>query len=227
MQAPVSSPRVLMLDAMGTLLRLRPPAPLLRRELAERFGLEITLPEAERAIAAEIRYYRAHMLEGRDAPSVRRLRAACAEVLRAELGPQTPELTAALLASLRFDPFPDVRPALAEARALGWRVIVVSNWDASLAEVLRGAGLAEHLDVVLTSAEVGTAKPEAAIFRAALDAAGVSADSAVHVGDHLEEDVAGARAVGIRALWLNRSADPAPAGVEAIAGLDQLRRTLG
>ena len=41
--------------------------------------------QAERAIAAEIRYYRAHMHEGRDAASVRALRARCAEALRAAL----------------------------------------------------------------------------------------------------------------------------------------------
>jgi putative hydrolase of the HAD superfamily len=77
--------RAVLLDALGTLVRLEPPAPRLRRELASRFGLRVSEAEAELAIAAEIAYYRAHLDEGRDLSSVAALRVRCAEALAAAL----------------------------------------------------------------------------------------------------------------------------------------------
>ncbi|MGI8505280.1 MAG: HAD family hydrolase [Solirubrobacteraceae bacterium] len=230
MQPVVSDNRALLIDAMGTLVRLEPPAPALRRELSRRFGAELSLEQARSALAAEIGFYRAHMQEGRDARSVRALHLRCAEALRAALPASglprrldSAALTEALLASLRFTVFEDALPALRAARARGERVIVVSNWDVSLHDVLERAGLAALLDGVLTSAAAGSRKPQRAIFERALRLAGVRAEGALHVGDSLEEDVAGARAAGIAAVWCNRSGAPVPPGVESIAGLDELR----
>ncbi|HET8978242.1 MAG TPA: HAD-IA family hydrolase, partial [Solirubrobacteraceae bacterium] len=117
---------------------------------------------------------------------------------------------------------PDVRPALIRVRSRGAHVIVVSNWDVSLLEVLELAGLAPLLDGVVTSAAVGAAKPAPAPFEHALALAGVPAQRALHVGDSLAEDVQGARACGIRAILLARGAADAAAGVPAISGLDEL-----
>jgi HAD superfamily hydrolase (TIGR01509 family) len=77
------------------------------------------------------------------------------------------------------------------------------------------------VDGVVTSADVGAAKPDAAVFRRALELAGVDAAGAVHVGDSLDNDVAGARAVGIRAVLVQRDGPP-PAGVEAVRSLTEL-----
>jgi putative hydrolase of the HAD superfamily len=214
---------------MGTLVKLESPVEPLRRELERRFGVKVSVSEAQRAIAAEITYYRAHMDEGRDAAGVAALRARCAEALRDALPPTAglrdvdgEALTEALLASLHFSAFPDAWAALSTARARGRRVIVVSNWDCSLAQVLERVGLASLLDRVITSAAVGARKPAAAVFEAALAAARVTPAQALHVGDSLEEDVAGARAVGIAAVWLNRDGAGAPPGVSMIRSLDEL-----
>ena len=64
--------------------------------------------------------------------------------------------------------------------------------------------LEQHFDVIAISAELGFAKPDPAIFRFALDKLGVIEDDVWHVGDSLSSDVAGARAAGIRTVWLNR-----------------------
>ncbi len=219
----------LLLDALGTIIALQPPAPALRRELYTRFGLEFTAAQVSRAVAAEIAYYRAHLQEGRDEASLASLRRRCAEVLRAALpvsdrlaGISAAALTEALLASLRFAPFPDTRPALLAARGRGERVVVVSNWDVSLHEVLEQLALVPLLDGVLTSAEAGARKPAAAIFGAALARAGAVAELATHVGDSLEEDVAGARAAGVEAVLLRRDGEPGPGGVPTIASLADL-----
>jgi putative hydrolase of the HAD superfamily len=222
-------PSAILLDALGTLVALEPPAPLLRGELASRFAIDVSEAQARVAFAAEISYYRAHFDEGRDRDSIARLRAECAKVLRAALPPSRAleaikpgEFLQALVASLRFRAFADVAPALGALRGRGRRLVVVSNWDASLHDVLDRLELTPLLDGVLTSAEVGARKPAPAIFARALELAGVPAVRATHVGDSLADDVAGARAAGIEPILINRDAAPAPVGVRTIATLAEL-----
>ena len=128
----------------------------------------------------------------------------------------------AMLAALEFTPFPDAAPALSVLRERGHRLAIVSNWDCSLADWLESSELLELVDgVVVTSAATGAAKPDPAIFRRALGLLGVEANAAVHVGDSLDKDIAGARDAGIRAILVARRADPPP-GVEAIRSLAEL-----
>jgi putative hydrolase of the HAD superfamily len=203
-----------LLDGLGTLLALAPPWPAFVRRLRER-GLQLDAADAERAFRAEIAYYRAHHHEGRDAAALADLRRRCAEALREELpaavasGLSRAQLTEAMLDSLRFSAYPDAPPALAALRARGLRLVVVSNWDVSLPTVLADAGLAEALDGVLTSAAVGAPKPAPAIFAAALELAGVAPERAVHVGDSLAHDVAGARGAGVAPVLLCRDGEGA------------------
>ena len=222
-------PRALLLDALGTLVMLEPPAPRLVTELAERCGIVVTRAQAVRALGVEIAYYRAHMGEGRDRSSLFELRGRCAEVLRFAL-PPSPELlavehnrlTGALLAALSFRAYPDAAPALRAARERGLRLVVTSNWDVSLHEILRRVGLAPQLDGIVTSAQAGAPKPESAVFEAALAHAGCGAREAVHVGDGVGEDVAGAQAAGIRPILIARDRRPGPPGVDTIASLAEL-----
>jgi putative hydrolase of the HAD superfamily len=222
-------PAALLLDALGTLVRLEPPAPRLRAELARRLGVEISEAQAGAALSAEISYYREHLDDGRDEAGLAALRDRCASVLRAAL-PSSERLRAAdpdavtsvLLAALRFTAFDDVRPALELARARGQRLVVVSNWDVSLVSVLDQVGLAPLLDGVLTSAQVGSRKPSPVIFERALELVGVAAADAIHVGDTLDEDVAGARAAGVEPVLLMRDRGSAPAGVRTITSLAEL-----
>jgi putative hydrolase of the HAD superfamily len=231
-ESTAGRPAAILLDALGTLVSLEPPAPLLRSELAQRFGLEVSEEEAARAIAAEIAYYRAHLDEGRDDRALAALRRHCAEVLRSALPDRPPRpdadaLVDALLASLRFTAFSDVRPALESARRRGQRLVVVSNWDVSLVGVLRGLGLEPLLDGVVTSASVGARKPSPAIFERGLALAGVPADDAIHVGDTLDEDVAGARAAGIQPILIRRGDGPPVTGVRTISSLAELPALAG
>jgi putative hydrolase of the HAD superfamily len=225
MPGPPPRPAAILLDALGTLVALEPPAPRLRSELARRFGLNVTERQARAAIAAEIAYYRAHLDEGRDVDALRELRRRCASALRSALpatGLELDALVDALLASLRFTPFADVRPALQSARSRGQRLVVVSNWDVSLHGVLRALGLEPLLDGILTSAEAGARKPSPAIFERALALAGASPGEAIHVGDSLEEDVAGARAAGIEPVLVRRDGRPSVSGVPTISTLAEL-----
>lgn len=202
-------------------MALEPPAPRLRSELARRFGLTVGLDEVSRAIGAEISYYRAHLNEGRDRESVDELRSRCAAVLADALGVEYP-LTDALLASLSFVAFDDASVALRGLRSRGVRLVVVSNWDWSLHEVLERVGLAPLLDGVVTSAEVGFRKPAREVFERALTVAGVPAGRAMHIGDTFDEDVLGARAAGIEAVLIRRGAGTVDADVRTVATLAEL-----
>lgn len=217
--------RTVLLDALGTLVRLEPPAPRLRTALRELGGVEVSARAAEEAFAAEIAYYLAHHTEGGDAAGLERLRDDCATVMLQSLdggGLDHAVVRGAMIDSLRFVAFGDAAPALAELRALGLGLVVVSNWDCSLPEWLRGAGLGGSVDGVVSSAVVGEAKPGPAPFRAALTLAGVRPEEAVHVGDSLVNDVQGARAAGVRAILLDRGQAPAPEGVTVIRSLAEL-----
>ncbi len=222
-------PWAILFDALGTLVWLRAPAPLLRHELARRFGIEVSEEQASAALAREISYYRGHLDEGRDRASLAALRLRCGEALRAALPPSArlsalsgEAVTATLLASLRFSAFPDAAAAIRSARARGARALVVSNWDVSLHEVLGRLELAPLLDGIVTSAQVGARKPAPEIFEQALALAGVCAQDAAHVGDSVEEDVVGARAAGIEAVLIRRDGELGPPGVRTIATLAEL-----
>jgi putative hydrolase of the HAD superfamily len=188
---------VVFLDALGTLVQLEPPAP----RLAAALGLD----DDERlraAMRAEMTYYRDHAHEAVDDDALAQLRGACAALLERELGVAVS--IEVLMSSIRFRAFDDAFPALTTLRGRGLRLICVSNWDHALPEVLERCGLAAGLDGVVTSAAAGARKPDPAIFAIALKLAGSDAAAALHVGDSAVEDVAGARAAGIRALLIDR-----------------------
>ena len=206
------------LDALGTLVELDRPAPRLVAELRAR-GIEASEAQAGAALGEEIAYYRAHHDLGADAASLERLRTRCAEVLRVALQragvevrgePGAVRVRDALLAALRFAPFDDVPAALAELRAAGHRLVVVSNWDVSLHDMLRTTGLDKLVDGAISSAEAGVRKPAPGIFHRALALAGGDGDvgDALHAGDSLALDVAGALGAGMRAVLVARAVAP-------------------
>jgi putative hydrolase of the HAD superfamily len=224
-----------LLDGLGTLVALAPPWPALVEQLREAHGVELAPAAAERAFRAEIAYYRAHHHEGRDTEALEDLRRRCAEVLHAQLPAAVGEavsvadLTAAMLGALRFAAYPDAPASLTELRSRGAVLVVVSNWDVSLPAVLRGVGIEGMVDGVVTSAQVGSPKPDRAIFEAGLALAGVSSDRAVHVGDSVEHDVRGALAAGIYPVLLRREGSDRKMlpDVPTIASLAQLPPLLG
>ena len=125
-----------------------------------------------------------------------------------ELEPPTPFLAAELFERFAqadaWEVFADAAAALPALRAAGLRLGVVSNFDARLPRVLAGCGLAERFEAVVYSEEVGVEKPHPAIFEELLGRLDLPAADVLHVGDSRRDDVEGARAVGMQALWLTR-----------------------
>lgn len=204
--------RAVFLDALGTMVELEPPWVTLRSAV----GAEVPEERLVRAVKKEMAYYKEHSHEGRDAESLAELRGRCAELVSRELGVEVG--VDELVAAIRFDAYPDARPALTALRGRGLRLLAVSNWDCSLGTVLERCGLRDCLDDVVSSAEAGAQKPDPRIFRTALELAGCSAEEALHVGDTPEEDGAGAAAAGIRCLIVDREGGGDIASLAEIEG---------
>ena len=105
----------------------------------------------------------------------------------------------------------DANTPLLRALQRRYRLGIVSNFYGNLAQVCDDAGIRSLFGVLVDSAEVGCTKPAPRIFQHALDALGVSAATAIFVGDSLPRDMAGARGVGMRHIWLVGAASSASA----------------
>lgn len=186
------------IDALGTLIWLRPPW----HELDPTAIAGIPPERVEAAFVAEMSYYRARSDEGSNPERLADLRRRCAAVLSAELGREVSVET--MMAAIRFEPFAEAEEALRRLRDQGLRLVCVSNWDCSLPRVLERLGLAELLDGVVTSATAGARKPDPRIFGPALELAGCEPAEAIHVGDS-RDDVAAAEAAGVEPLLIDRS----------------------
>ncbi|HYZ76217.1 MAG TPA: HAD family hydrolase [Gaiellaceae bacterium] len=101
-----------------------------------------------------------------------------------------------------FDLYEDALPVLEELRRLGLSLALVSNGVRDLDEFVLHHGL--DVDAAVCSRQHGRIKPHETIFRAALERLGVDAAEAAMVGDSLEDDVEGARALGMRAFLVDR-----------------------
>lgn len=105
--------------------------------------------------------------------------------------------------------------------------IVTNNVTAEQKDKLAFCGLDPLIDFMVTSEEVGSPKPESAIFEAALERAGCRKNEAVVVGDSWESDILGARRAGIRAIWFNPRGLPRPAPVAEIRAFRPVDEVLG
>lgn len=111
-----------------------------------------------------------------------------------------------------WEPYAEVHEVLSVLRAAGVRLAVVSNWSPTLELTLQGLALAEYFETIVCSALIGCAKPEARIFREAVDRLGVQPARVLHVGDNYEADVLGAVAAGLDAALLVRDPGLEPPG---------------
>ncbi len=101
-----------------------------------------------------------------------------------------------------FSLYEDSLPVLEELRRHGLKIGLVSNGQRDLEEFARHHAL--DVDAMVGSRAHGRTKPHPSIFVAALEALDVAPDEAAMVGDSLEDDIEGARALGIRAIFLDR-----------------------
>ncbi len=103
--------------------------------------------------------------------------------------------------------YPHISAVLAELKRRGYHIGLISNtgrtWGRFLRPIQDDLGLGKYFDDRVFSDELGVRKPEAGIFEAALSHLSLRPDQVVHVGDDLEADIAGSKALGLRAVWFD------------------------
>jgi HAD superfamily hydrolase (TIGR01549 family) len=102
--------------------------------------------------------------------------------------------------------YEDTVPTLEHLRGEGFKLAIVSNWDTPLDPLTERLGIAHYFDIIVASHDtrVRSAKPDSHIFNYTLEAVGVLASEAVHVGDTYEADVIGARRACIHPIFIDR-----------------------
>jgi beta-phosphoglucomutase len=127
----------------------------------------------------------------------------------AKTWPERPDLAEEMfrwLCAGRFDRlYGDVLPTLTALRVLEMPMGVLSNFGVQLRDVLRRFDLLRYFEFVVVSAEVGLAKPDRRIFELVAERAAHPADRLLYVGDHVGDDIEGARGAGLDAVLIDRS----------------------
>jgi len=240
---PRRPPRIVFFDVGDTLVRVDPSWSAIYLRACREFGLDVgetALEEAvSRATAAGF-WDSGGPFEATVEASYQRIKVFDERVMTSLGHGDLPDRFYRRLGELFLDVeawhvFPEVRGVLNVLGDAGVRCSVISNWVWGLPELLHDLDLAHHFEHVVVSSRVGFDKPHAGIFRHALDLAGVAGSEAVHVGDNPANDVAGARAVGIRPILVRRRtegtdalrADPALSDVSIISDLTELPPLLG
>ncbi|HEV8516072.1 MAG TPA: HAD-IA family hydrolase [Candidatus Limnocylindrales bacterium] len=223
----LARPEIVFFDLGDTLIRPEPSWAHIYLAVCRAFGLPVELDALERAMVAATRAG-AWRLPGRfeaSAEASYRIIRDFDEAVMASLGiGDLPdrfyrEVGAAFGRAASWHVFPDVVPALDALAGAGIRRAVISNWVWEAPELLHTLELARRFERLIISARVGYQKPHRRIFERALAETGVRAESAVHVGDSYEADVEGARAAGIAAVLIRRTAnDPARVRSDAPGG---------
>lgn len=206
--------RGVMFDAFKTLIDLRPSYPGAFAEVCQHFGYEVReadvariLPEWERMeneryrqpgdfrCSAEEMHERWVELNGAI------FRAVGVDGNAREL---SDEMERRFNSGRYTQAYEDALPALERLADEGYRLGVISNGTPGVAHCLELASITERVEFVLVSALVGWEKPAPRIFRMGLERLGLAPEEVVFIGDHIDVDVRGSRAAGMRPVMIDR-----------------------
>lgn len=101
--------------------------------------------------------------------------------------------------------YSDVPASLEKWRKMGIELGVVSNFDSRIYSVLQSLNLIQYFTSVTICSEIGAAKPDPKIFAAALQKHQAKAEDVWHIGDSHKEDYQGAKAAGLKGILLKRT----------------------
>lgn len=120
--------------------------------------------------------------------------------------------------------YPEVLHTLTTLRSMGFRLVVLSNWDRRLLRTLKDLRLDDFFEKIYISTLIGYAKPNSGAFQHVVDDLKISPQEILHVGDTLEEDILGAQQANIRAVCIDRIGNnkSLPGQIPIISSLTQL-----
>jgi putative hydrolase of the HAD superfamily len=227
--------RAVFFDAAGTLITVRGRVGAIYAQTLARHGARISSETLEGRFLRAFGRIPPPVFPGADPFDVPRLERAWWRALVAEvMAPALPferfdacfeELYGLFATARGWELAPGARAILdhlcAEGRTLG----IISNFDSRLRQVLRHLGIAPYFRSLTLATEVGAAKPDPALFRAALRLHGLRPGEAIYVGDSPVRDVEGALAAGMSPVLIGRAggAPAVPPGAQGFASLADLR----
>jgi 2-haloacid dehalogenase len=165
----------------------------IRRELARVFGEDV----------ADERLVRYHELEpALQAGGARSYRSVMTDAMR-KLGASDDEAPGLAEALPSWEPFPEVRPSLEEARSRGWKFAILSNTDRDFIEAsMERIGVPFELAIV--ASEIGSYKPGHRHWSCFFEETAAARETHVHVAQSHFHDIAPANELGLRSIWINR-----------------------
>jgi putative hydrolase of the HAD superfamily len=222
----------IILDAVGTLIEPSPPVALVYTDAARRQGIEIDPADVKRRFH---RFFRVDEVDEQlgplatdEATEFRRWRRIVGNVLP-EVGDTERafgELWEHFGCASSWRTFDDVGTTIHALQNAGFRLVIASNFDGRLREVVRGlpdlAGL--NLAPVISS-QVGFRKPHPTFYQVACERLELPTGRTLCVGDDLENDVLGPERAGLRGLLLDRNGR-GPDGVASVPGMVELVTSL-
>jgi 2-haloacid dehalogenase len=161
-------------------------------------------------------------------PTYREVLTLALERLAQDEGVQIPEGDADALAKALPDwsPFPEVPDALAELRHRGWMLAILSNSDRDLIEESQKR-LGAPIDLAIVAEDVQSYKPAPAHWERFFEVTTADRDAHVHVAASLFHDIAAARELGLKNVWINRLGEaPEPKPDRELTDLTDLPDTL-
>lgn len=211
-------PKVIFLDAVGTLFGVRNSVGEVYGEIAHQFGVKVSAKEVDKAFynsfkqsnkmafpGVELQEIPTKEFEWWKAIAIQTFQAVGVFDRFSDFDKFFAELYAHFATEKPWFVYSDVYPALEYWQKSGIEMGIISNFDSRLYQVLKNLNLADFFTSVTISTEVNSAKPDRQIFQAALQKHNCLPEAAWHIGDSYKEDYQGSKTLGLKAIWLNRS----------------------
>src|SRR5919199_925279 len=211
-------PKVIFLDAVGTLFGIRGSVGQVYGAIARQFGVEVPAQALIEAFVDAFAASGSPIFPGTEPEEIPQCEFEWWRVIALRTFQQVGVLNQFADFTDFFDElynhfataepwfiYPDVLPALEAWRRIGIQLGVLSNFDSRLYLVLKALKLEEFFTSVTISTQTGVAKPDPHIFAAALQKHYCDAQEAWHIGDSFKQDYQGAKAAGLRAILLERT----------------------
>jgi 2-haloacid dehalogenase len=202
------------LDCYGTLIDWNGG---IRRELARIFGED----------EADLRLDRYHELEpSLQAGGTRSYRTVMTDAMR-KLGAPEDEASGLAEALPTWEPFPEVRQALEDARSRGWKLAILSNTDRDFIDASM-TRIGVQFELAIVASEIGSYKPGHKHWSCFFEKTGAPRETQVHVAQSHFHDVVPAVELGLRSIWINRYGErhDSPSPTRELADLSRLPETL-
>lgn len=214
------TPKVIFLDAVGTLFGIEGSVGQIYAEIAQKFGVQAQPEALNTAFIQHFKAASAMAFPHLDPTQVPAKEYDWWQTIAAKTFQTTgyweqfddfagffAALYAYFAGAAPWFVYPDTYQSLERWRNQGIELGVISNFDSRIYTVLDSLVLADFFTSVTISTEVGAAKPDPLVFATALKKHGCAPSEAWHIGDSYTEDYQGACAVGIRGIWLRRPTD--------------------